>query len=212
MLEITLDHLILGISDLSRGQLEFEEKTGMALQFGGKHPFGTHNALCSLEEGLYLEVIAPQDPVVPATGVFSPGKGVEKLTCFGWSLRTNDIEALKAELIASDIPHSAIGSGSRTTADGQQLRWKTLFLLKDGQPTLQPFFIEWEKDSLHPSRSTPAGCMLDSLDFCFSRDQALDSRFFPKDKRLQWLPGDPINHGFFEELRLITPKGLVTFE
>ena len=211
MLDLSLDHLILGITDLSEGQKEFEEKTGISLQFGGKHPFGTHNALCSLENGLYLEVIAPQDVVNPATGVFSPGAGVDELRCFGWSLRTNSIDLLASKFSAAGIAHSAIGSGSRKTTEGNELRWKTLFLLKDGQPTLQPFFIEWEKDSLHPSMSTPMGCTLNSLDFSFNRDQILDSQFFPKDDRLQWLPGDAFNHGFFKQLRLNTPKGLITF-
>lgn len=211
MLEISLDHLILGITDLSAGQKEFEAKTGISLQFGGKHPFGTYNALCSLDNGLYLEVIAPQDVANPATGVFSPGTGVDALRCFGWSLRTNSIELLASQLKEAGIPHSAIGSGSRKTTDGKELRWKTLFLLKDGQPTLQPFFIEWEKDSLHPSLSTPSGCTLDSLGFYFSPEQQPDSQFFPKDDRLQWLPGDAFNHGFFKTLRLNTPKGLITF-
>ena len=57
-----LDHLILAVGDLEKGIAEFTEKTGVKPTFGGVHKgIGTHNALVSLDNGMYLEILAPED-------------------------------------------------------------------------------------------------------------------------------------------------------
>jgi Glyoxalase-like domain len=42
------------------------------------------------------------------------------------------------------------------------LRWKTA-ALNDDSGGLIPFFIEWDKDSVHPSSDAPSGCSLESF-------------------------------------------------
>lgn len=49
--------------------------------------------------------------------------------------------------------------GSRARPDGKMLRWKS-FGLKDDHDGLLPFFIEWDRSSVHPAQDAPAGCKL----------------------------------------------------
>jgi Glyoxalase-like domain len=62
---LELDHLVIAARTLEQGVIWLEDKLGVKMQVGGKHPlFGTHNALLKLGESTYLEVIAV-DPDAP---------------------------------------------------------------------------------------------------------------------------------------------------
>ena len=59
-----IDHVVVGIDDLQKGMGEIKEMTGVKPAYGGAHPdYGTHNALISLDNNTYLEVLAPNPEV-----------------------------------------------------------------------------------------------------------------------------------------------------
>src|SRR5258707_8951026 len=159
-----LDHVLLGCSDLDRGIDFVEQRTGVRAALGGVHPGrGTRNALLSLGERRYLEVIAP-DPKQDRIEQFAQ-KQVEQLKALtsprliGWAAHSGDLEKFSAHLRDAGISFDGPRPGSRQRPDGKLLQWTTLNL-KDDKDGLLPFFIEWSADSLHPSEDAPKGCRL----------------------------------------------------
>jgi hypothetical protein len=154
-----LDHVLLGCSDLQHGIDFVEQRSGVRAAFGGVHPGrGTQNALVSLGERRYLEIIAPdpQQHVPEEQGKYS--NWVEPRP-IGWAAHPGDLEQFAARLRGAGIAFEGPQPGSRQRPDGKLLRWKTLHL-KDGHGGLLPFFIEWGADSVHPSANAPKGCVL----------------------------------------------------
>jgi hypothetical protein len=161
--DLGIDHLILGIGDLERGIEQFESRTGVRPVFGGVHPGrGTQNALVSLGEGQYLEILAPDPRQTVDAPVLQGLRTLDSLTPVGWAAAAQDLEGAQARLAAAAIQTTPIRPGSRALPNGTRLEWSTLSLAESQSVTL-PFFIHWEDMSVHPSRTTPAGCTLVSL-------------------------------------------------
>jgi hypothetical protein len=156
-----LDHILLGSPDL-QGGIDFVEKhTGVRASFGGVHPGrGTQNALLSLGERRYLEIIAP-DPAQP--GVKNPiASNLQSLTeprLIGWAAHPGSVSAFAEKLRAAGIECEGPTPGSRKRPDGQLLKWQ-IVSLADTASGLLPFFIEWGQDSVHPSVDAPKSCSL----------------------------------------------------
>lgn len=154
-----LDHILLGCRDLDEGITFVERHTGVRAAFGGVHPGrGTRNALLSLGERRYLEIIAPdpaQSDVPDAYGLLR----LDEPRLVTWAAHPGDIQALAARLAKAGIAAEGPTPGSRKRPDGKLLQWKTLNL-KDNAGGLLPFFIEWSAESLHPSADSPKGCTL----------------------------------------------------
>jgi len=159
-----LDHVLLGCDDLDGGIDFVEQRTGIRAAFGGVHPGrGTRNALLSLGQRRYLEIIAP-DPKQDRIEQFAQKQvaHLKQLTTphlIGWAAHPGDLEKFAARLREANIPFDGPRPGSRQRPDGKLLQWKTLNL-KDDKVGLLPFFIEWSSDSLHPSEDAPKGCRL----------------------------------------------------
>ena len=165
-----LDHLILGISDLDKGISDFEKFTGVRAQFAGVHPnIGTHNALMSLGDGMYLEIIAPQVPNTKLTGSFSGFEHFTELTPVGWVV-SGSLSAIENELNQSSLQHTGIVPGSRKAPSGMLLSWETIFVTQENRINMNPFFIEWSPDTTHPSLSNPGGCTL--VDYAVSDNKS----------------------------------------
>jgi Glyoxalase-like domain len=167
-----LDHILLGCSDLDRGIAFVENHSGVRAAFGGVHPGrGTRNALLSLGEKHYLEIIAP-DPQQPGA---PDHYGLLKLTephLVGWAAHPGDLNSFATRLRDADIAFDGPNPGSRKRPDGRLLQWKTLNL-KDDREGLLPFFIEWSADTIHPSTDAPAGCRIVRFEIATSEPEHL---------------------------------------
>jgi hypothetical protein len=154
-----LDHFILGCDDLARGIDFVEQDTGVRAAFGGVHPGrGTHNALLSLGERRYLEIMAP-DPAQNVTPQIPRLRELKEPRIVGWAAHIEDMEKLVERLRKASLQFEGPRPGSRQRPDGKTLHWKSL-TLKDDHGGLLPFFIEWSTDSIHPSVDAPKGCSL----------------------------------------------------
>ena len=153
-----LDHILLGSPDLQAG-IEFVEKhTGVRAAFGGVHPGrGTQNALLSLGERRYLEIIAP-DPEQPGVKnpIASNLHSFAEPRLVGWAAHPGSVTAFAEKLRAAGIAFEGPTPGSRKRPDGQLLKWQ-IVSLSDTASGLLPFFIEWGQDSVHPSVDAPKG-------------------------------------------------------
>jgi len=155
-----LDHIILGCNDLDLGMELVEQNTGVRPAIGGVHPGrGTRNALLSLGERRYLEIIAP-DPAQQKIVHFPQIREMKEPRLIGWAVHPPDIAATAKLLRENQIAFSGPDDGSRKRPDGLVLNWKTINLADDRHGIL-PFFIEWSADSVHPSKDAPKGYNLD---------------------------------------------------
>src|SRR5271157_1280852 len=152
-----LDHILLGSIDLDEGIAFVKKHTGVTAAFGGVHAGrGTRNALLSLGEKHYLEIIAP-DPAQPG---LPDHYDLRKLTAprlVGWAAHPGDLNLFTARLRNANLAFDGPTPGSRKRPDGRLLQWKTLNL-QDTRAGLLPFFIDWSAETVHPSVDAPAGC------------------------------------------------------
>jgi len=85
-----MDHLVFGVPDLAQGIDLVERHTGVRARFGGQHPGrGTHNALLSLGEPQYLEIIARDPAQRDAPGLLFHGlEGLSDPRFIAWDAAT----------------------------------------------------------------------------------------------------------------------------
>jgi hypothetical protein len=161
-----VDHLLLGAADLDAGIAWAEERTGVRAVVGGSHPGrGTRNALLSLGERHYLEIIAP-DPEQSSIDFRVDLRGLKEPRLVNWAARSEDVAAVAR--MATEAKLHVIGprGGSRVTPAGATLRWQTVTIdSRFGQGSVEPvpFFIQWGEGVQHPAENSPSGCVLKSL-------------------------------------------------
>lgn len=203
----TIDHVILATADLEQGIAELERRTGVRPQMGGAHPGrGTRNALMSLGDGVYLELIAP-DPAQPADLPAARRlRATEGLTPDGWALTPTSLEALQKRYATTAIALTPPFGGSRVRPDGRRIGWQIIAFQADERRT-EPFFIKWDDMALHPSRTAPPGCTLGGIALRDVATAKLVERLRPLGLAV------PITTGAAPalELRLRCPTGEVVF-
>ncbi len=176
-----LDHILLGCSDLEQGMAFVELHTGVGPVRGGVHPGrGTRNALLSLGNMHYLEIIAP-DPAqagmkISRESMVNRLKSLTSPRIIEWAAHTNDINAVAERLRKAGIAFEGPTPGSRKRPDERMLNWQTLNLENDRDGML-PFFIQWGAGPAHPSIDAPSGCTLRSFEAIAPNPTELASSF-----------------------------------
>jgi Glyoxalase-like domain len=159
-----IDHLIVAAPSREEGIAHIEALTGVTPQIGGQHPqYGTCNALASLGEGVYLEIIAP-DRSLP-----DPGRarlfGMDELATprlMTWVARSTGIVRKQELFVASGIAIGKVTSGGRQNPDGSEVRWSVSDPYAFPADGVIPFLIDWDTPT-HPSESAVTGLKLFSF-------------------------------------------------
>jgi hypothetical protein len=164
-----LDHLLLGAADLESGIEWIEERTGTRAAIGGSHPGrGTQNALVSLGERQYLEIIAPDPAQVGSESWLPHLPALTEPRLVWWAAASADVQRLSGSIRGHGHEVSGCHPGSRARPDGGTLTWTTFAVttpLAGDHVNPVPFFIEWSPDTLHPSQDSPRAGRLVSIDF-----------------------------------------------
>ncbi|SDC11775.1 Glyoxalase-like domain-containing protein [Pelagirhabdus alkalitolerans] len=149
MAKLVWDHTVHYVNDLEEARQHFEQQ-GITAFHGGSHKqWGTHNVL-SYFDLTYLEFLGvenrelaesitdPNQVVKDAVDWLPSDEGLSRV-----ALRTNDIEAVRKQLIMHGINASPIMPGKRYNAQNQLIEWKMMTISGDFQGLIYPFVIEW---------------------------------------------------------------------
>jgi len=151
------DHLVIGVRSLAEGTAHFTRMVGVAPAPGGTHPGrGTENALVSLGQSEYLEIIAPQAEA-RLSDSDAKLRQLDRLTVVGLAVAVDHADETRERLKAAGFATTIPQRGSRVTPSGERLEWE-VFKLSDAKISGAPFFIEWSGQTKHPSLTAPAGC------------------------------------------------------
>ncbi len=201
--------------DLAEAMARISRLVGVEPSPGGKHPHGTHNALLSLGEGCYLEIIAP-DPSQPAPD--RPRSfGLDTRKAYGlvtWAVAAPNMDHVIAAARSKGYDPGVVIQGARARPDGVELRWRSTKRPEalDGWPPpgdgLVPFLIEWGPNTPHPSITSAQGCTLVAVEAAHPDPALVQHMLDALGVDLQ------VAHGPAPRLRAIldTPRGRVVLE
>lgn len=208
-----LDHLVIAARSLQEGIAHLEDRFGVRVPDGGKHPLmGTHNCLMQIGGGAFLELIAidPDAPKQTRPRWYNldnsqlQARIANRPFLLTWVVRTDDIAGAAA---ASPIPPGPIEEGRRAE------RVWSITIPKDGSMPdsgLFPTLIEWH-DFDGPALNMPdLGCRLEALTIYHSAPERLTAALgaIGADALVQVEPANAKNTPGLSA-RLKTPRGLV---
>ena len=158
-----LDHLVLATPDVAATAAWLAATTGVTPSPGGPHlGRGTHNVLCSLGPGRYLEVIGPDpdqdEPAEPRPFGVDDVDGPRLVT---WCLRPESLDEHIRVAAAAGVEYTVPEAMSRRSLDGV-LEWRLAFVRSGGHGGLVPFVIDWGH-TVHPSTTVASGLSLESF-------------------------------------------------
>ena len=115
-----IDHLVIATPDLE-ATIETWRGMGFSVVEGGRHPYGSYNALVGFLDGSYLELLGFYEaaPAHPWWGLLREHGGGLVDFC----MATDDIRADRDTLAAAGVSVSDLHEGGRARPDGYQVKW-----------------------------------------------------------------------------------------
>lgn len=135
-----IDHIIIGVKDLSAATHIFDQRLGLSVSGGGNHPKGgTANRIIVIGD-TYIELIAVREPAEAQQSMLdrlSKGEGY-----LNFVLASNDIEADSSAMRARGVSLIGPKAGSLTAADGRSRSWSRADVERPDLTQHYPFLIQ----------------------------------------------------------------------
>ncbi len=133
-----IDHLVIAVPALERAMQTYT-KLGFTVTEGGRHAYGSYNALIGFADGSYIELLgfyeeAPEHPWWDL--LQTRGGGL-----IDFCMATDDINTDHHELLAAGVASSDLYEGGRARPDGYQVKWINNKIEGEFQGRI-PFIIE----------------------------------------------------------------------
>jgi catechol 2,3-dioxygenase-like lactoylglutathione lyase family enzyme len=119
---IGIDHLVILVRNLEKAVDTYRDLGFQVLQ-GGQHPYGTHNALVTFQDGSYLELIAFMEPEKPHDHRWY--RFLDRPGLVDFAIGTDDLEIELGRVRGAGVSYEGPKPGARKRPDGQQLEWRT---------------------------------------------------------------------------------------
>ena len=190
-----LDHVSYAVlnNELVETVQRLGAELGASFIDGGKHPrFGTRNFILPLSNGSYIEVVAPLDH--PAAESVPFGQAVRRRAESGggwmsWALQVDDLSPFEARV------GREAGKGHRVRPDGVDIHWNQIGVIDLLEDPQLPFFIKWNDQGQHPSKSGTNPISITQIALCGQKSSVsswLDSAFetVTNEVNLVWVSDD----------------------
>ncbi len=172
MVNLNLDHFLIGAADLEAAAEWFETLSGVKPAFGGVHPkLGTANYLVPLGTGSYLELIGP----IPSEKPRVLGEALNKFPApelFWFAARSNTLSEHASALKTLGMRSAGPFAGKRRSTEGTEFTWEILEIGHHSFGGCLPFMIDW-KDTPHPSATVQPAGSFESLEVTHPRADRL---------------------------------------
>ncbi len=115
-----IDHIVIAVHSLDKA-IQTYRGLGFTVVEGGRHPYGSYNALIGFADGSYIEVLSfyEESPAHPWWVLLHERGG----GLIDFCMATDDIRSDLAALRAQGVDCGDLTDGGRARPDGYQVRW-----------------------------------------------------------------------------------------